>query len=401
MRLTSAPIAHSSDQGPPTLMPPLLFKILAGLTLFLGGLAILGTALSVMNYEVWWVRAWDFPRYQLCILALVSLLGIVLLFRRTWSKKKWPWVFAALLLCTAMFQAYRIFPYTPIADTMSKSTQHPVADAQFSLMVANVLLDNTVRQPVLDLVREVEPDLVLFLETDQAWIDHLDQLTPAYPHRVAIPQDNTYGMVLYSKLPLRDTVVRFLVQDDVPSIRTEVRLKNGSHIRFYGLHPRPPSPQESDSSLPRDAELVLVAKEIRNHSSLPTVVAGDMNDVAWSDTTQLFVKLSETLDPRIGRGLFNTFHVDIPPLRVPLDHVFHTTDFTVVDMKRLRDVASDHYPMFLRLNLEPSKGYGEEERLKLDEEDVDEAQEKLDDAEESSKAGELETQKEVDAMPKH
>jgi endonuclease/exonuclease/phosphatase (EEP) superfamily protein YafD len=52
---------------------------------------------------------------------------------------------------------------------------------------------------------------------------------------------------------------------------------------LYGLHPEPPSPSEADSSLPRDAELVMAGREIVQ-SHRPALVAGDLNDVAWSHT---------------------------------------------------------------------------------------------------------------------
>jgi len=52
------------------------------------------------------------------------------------------------------------------------------------------------------------------------------------------------------------------------------------------------------------------AREVRTlveASTMPTVVAGDLNDVAWSHTSRLFCRLSRTIDPRIGRGFLNSF----------------------------------------------------------------------------------------------
>ena len=90
-------------------------------------------------------------------------------------------------------------------------------------------------------------------------------------------------------------------------MRTGVRLRSGEDIVLIGVHPEPPSPTEADSSLPRDAELVLLGREIANEAR-PVIVAGDLNDVAWSRTSRLFRRLSGLIDPRVGRGFYNSFH---------------------------------------------------------------------------------------------
>ncbi len=79
------------------------------------------------------------------------------------------------------------------------------------------------------------------------------------------------------------------------------------------------------------------------------IVMGDLNDVAWSRTTRLFQRISGLLDPRVGRHYINTFHADYPLLRWSLDHVFHSTDFALVDMQRLAHIGSDHFPIYVVL----------------------------------------------------
>jgi endonuclease/exonuclease/phosphatase (EEP) superfamily protein YafD len=40
--------------------------------------------------------------------------------------------------------------------------------------------------------------------------------------------------------------------------------------------------------------------------------------------------------------------------RWPLDHVFHDESFTLVRLRRLRSIGSDHFPVLAELQLEPT-----------------------------------------------
>lgn len=87
---------------------------------------------------------------------------------------------------------------------------------------------------------------------------------------------------------------------------------------------------------------------------MPFIVAGDMNDVAWSKTTSVLLRTSNLLDPRRGRGIFSTFPVQAPGLRWPLDHIFHTDEFKLVSLSILGDSGSDHFPLLVQLCHEPA-----------------------------------------------
>jgi len=195
----------------------------------------------------------------------------------------------------------------------------------------------------------VNPDVVLLVETDAWWDGRLEPLNERYPHSVRHPQENGYGLHLHSRLELIDPRVRFLIEEDVPSVKTGIRLRSGARIDFHGLHPKPPPLQDTKE---RDAELLLVGKEVRADGA-PAIVAGDLNDVAWSRTTELFREISGMLDPRIGRGLYATFNADWPLLRWPLDHVFFEESFSLIEMSVLDDIGSDHFPLFVALCHDP------------------------------------------------
>lgn len=177
--------------------------------------------------------------------------------------------------------------------------------------------------------------------------------------------------------------IRFLIDSEIPSLRSQVRLRSGTLLTLYGVHPRPPGlkrPDEKgggkvgedggekdgergDSDM-RDAELMVVAKEVKKLGNSPVIVAGDFNDVAWSRTTHLFQRVGGLLDPRVGRGFFNTFDTASRLLRYPLDHAFASGHFRLVELRRLPDIGSDHFPFLVVLDYDPSAPVENEEPKK-------------------------------------
>lgn len=257
---------------------------------------------------------------------------------------------AVSFLCCA-YHGWWILPYTRLFPEEVKSAAKTDIQRIIKIMAANVLTPNRNAKGLIELVRENAPDILVTLESDAWWQAKLDALEPDYPFTIKCPLDNLYGMHVYSKLQLTDSRVDYLVEPDVPSIHALVSLPSGQQIRVHFLHPAPPSPTENEQSLERDAELIIVAKSVAG-TDLPVIVTGDLNDVAWSETTRLFRKISGLLDPRVGRGMFNTFHANYWFIRWPLDHLFHSKHFSLSYMRRLRGFGSDHFPLLTELLLE-------------------------------------------------
>ncbi|MDZ7670296.1 MAG: endonuclease/exonuclease/phosphatase family protein [Gammaproteobacteria bacterium] len=155
-------------------------------------------------------------------------------------------------------------------------------------------------------------------------------------------------MLLHSRLEMI-TQIRFIsghIRHDM-----QVVLPSGDRVYMHFVHPDPPNPRFATETTERDAELLIVGRESEKRDK-PTIIAGDFNDVAWSYTTSLFQKASGLLDPRIGRGMYNTFNAKNPLLRWPLDHVFHSDHFKLVRMETGPAWGSDHFPIFIELSLE-------------------------------------------------
>jgi endonuclease/exonuclease/phosphatase (EEP) superfamily protein YafD len=337
-------------------------------------LAIWLSGWSLIRRDEWWFRGADFPRLQILFVGLVALAGLLFI------NAEWTSVRELLLLGVIAAVAYQlkmVLPYTPV---WKKQVLHVRQDQlnveqQISLLVANVLTPNHKYHLLLEQINRLQPDVVLTLETDQVWQEALKLIEADYPYRVAVPQDNLYGMHLYSRLPLADTEVKFILSDETPSIHATIRLRSGLSVQLYCLHPKPPSPTEAKDSTLRDAELLIVGDQIKDIDE-SCIVMGDLNDVAWSRTTRLFQRISGLLDPRVGRYFMNTFHADYPLLRWSLDHIFHSTDFGLVEMKRLPHIGSDHFPIYVVLQTGRIFEQKQQE-LEQTESDEDEAQQAI------------------------
>lgn len=309
------------------------------------GLLLIATVLPFLPVAHGLVRVCDFPRLQ--IAALAALLVALIFWLRPFGGGDWP--VALLLLLVIGVQIAHCLPFTPVWRVQSLRYDGQAGDTSvFRILAANVKMSNRQYGRMLDLVQARDPDIAIFMEVDEAWTEALAPLSERLPNIIQRPQDNAYGMALFSRLALSESEVRCLVIDEVPSIRTKVMLPDGQAFRLYALHPEPPVPYED--TLGRDGEIILVAKEIID-DPLPKIATGDLNDVAWSRTTRRFQRLAGMLDPRVGRGFYNSFDARFWFLRWPLDHLFHDARFRLVCLERLPSVGSDHFPMLFELAL--------------------------------------------------
>ncbi|KPD22917.1 MULTISPECIES: endonuclease/exonuclease/phosphatase family protein [Idiomarina] len=328
------------------------------------------TLAPLSRSQVWWIRGLDFPRLQLSVL-LAALLVVGLVVIRDWTSV--TAIALGLLIGCLVCQLWWVVPYTFFFPKEVEAVRAGSHYERLRIMTANVLTPNHNSDGLIKLVHDFTPDVLVTLESDDWWQERLDVIEKDYPCTVKVPLDNLYGMHVYSRYVLSDVNVEYLVEDDKPSIHCFIELPCGQRVKAHFVHPAPPSPSENEESEERDAELVLVARRVEPEK-YPTIVTGDLNDVAWSRTTLLFRKISSLLDPRIGRGMFNTFHAEYWFARWPLDHIFHSHHFALVSMTRLPGFGSDHFPLLTELALAPGEN-GVDDGPSPDEEDKEAADE--------------------------
>lgn len=345
----------------------------------LTSLLVIFTVLPMWRYEVWWVRGGDFPRFQLVSFALALLVAQMMTLDFSGVAS---WIMLGAVLLCIFYQGWWILPYSKFYPVEVVRTKNFDPRCKIRILSSNVLMPNRNVSALLNLVRKHNPDILVTLESDTWWQEKLDVLEPEYPYTIKCPLDNLYGMHVYSRLPLKDASIQFLVEPDIPSMHAVVVLPSNRHVRIHFLHPAPPSPTENEESTERDAELLVIGKSVAEIDE-PVIVAGDLNDVAWSATTRLFRKISGLLDPRIGRAMINTFNANYWFVRWPLDHIFHSHHFTLSFIDRLSYIGSDHFPVLVELVYDEELG-AQQEGLAADEDDQEWAEEKIEAAAEKN-----------------
>ena len=330
------------------------FYIVIGISFIL----IIASLLSLI-YDIpkWYLKVLDFPRLQLFIVSILMLILFIIL-NRKW---KLPSIlltiglFAAILIQFSFISSYLVGE--KVVPTIEASKADP--EKSIGILLSNVLITNKDASKLQEVIKNSKPDLILTMEVNDWWVDQLQNLKKEYPHVIEYPLDNAYGMALYSKFPLSDTEVKFLNHSKVPSFNTTVTLQSGESFRFYGVHPVAPFPSdkypenigENGNDAEKEIALTKVGKMVSENKGL-TIVAGDFNDVSWSNTSRLFGQNGNLKDVRIGRGLYNTFDAQSMIMRWPLDHFFVSEGISVIQFKRLSKIGSDHFPLYAQFSLE-------------------------------------------------
>lgn len=331
-----------------------LTTLLRYLLAAVGTLALLLTLLSIIpEPEAWWLKVLKFPRLQLLIVHTLVVVGLLVLGGKQHRAAHW-----LLVLGTGVgvaLQAYFILPYTVLGEKVvpdARPTEMSGSTSRLRLLIVNVLMENRKAEPLRELVQVTRPDVLLAMETDAWWIEALRPLRALYPYRVELPRANTYGLILYSRLPLENTQVKYLENPGVPSIHTGLRLPDGRLVAFHGVHPPPPVPHKylNKDGSHKEVTLLQVGKMVKQQPG-PAIVVGDFNDVSWSLTSRMFEAEGELRNVRLGRGLYSSFRATSLVMRWPLDHIFVTKQFRLARLARLSGIGSDHFPIYAELVL--------------------------------------------------
>ena len=227
----------------------------------------------------------------------------------------------------------------------SRAAQHASEPAHLRILQSNILTSNTNSPALLTLIAQEQPDVVVLQEPDERWLRELAPLTNDYPVTAALARDDNFGAAIYCKTNALTANI-FLLSDPegAPSSLARIRM-NGKSLTVVGTHTLAPYNRamwQGRNSFTR--ELAQVLRKVDG----PLVVTGDFNNTPWSAHFQAFLRDSGLQDSAQGLGPQPTWPTtNIPLMRIPLDHCFHSGDVRILAKRSGPDIGSDHLPLII------------------------------------------------------
>lgn len=193
------------------------------------------------------------------------------------------------------------------------------------------------------------PDVVFlqeFTELARQALVRSPALAARYPHRLAVPQPDPFGLAVLSRHPLSG-MQTLQPQDLLDTLRLRATVAwNGKAVHLSALHPMPPL--DAPFAQARNRALVQEAQHLAQAGD-PALMAGDLNITPWA--RGLFAVEGSM---RRANGVAPSWPNAFGWLSVlPLDHVLASSGWQVLDSRIGPDLGSDHRPVVVRLVLAP------------------------------------------------
>jgi len=271
-----------------------------------------------------------FALFAFCVLCFFAVVGLGL-------KLRWQTICHAALagLCLMYVSEY----FSRVEYT--KSPSGPVC----TIMSYNVHTQNDNRDEILKYVRQISPDVVLFMEVDTRWKKALSSLNDLYPHSQMYSQPDNFGMAIFSKLPM-DVETKFSTDWQVPMFDATIYLGD-DQLRLIGLHTLPPLRDSYWTRSRKQVEVVL--RMVRPGEK--TVLVGDINSTPNGILYREIVNSGKLKPTGWKRCLSPTWGPPMASL-LQLDHVFVSEGVQVLHDSLGPRHGSDHRPVMTTVSLE-------------------------------------------------
>ncbi|HEY9615557.1 MAG TPA: endonuclease/exonuclease/phosphatase family protein [Microcoleaceae cyanobacterium] len=307
---------------------------------------LLASVCSVTGYLGRWHQLFDLTAHfklQYCLVGVASLIFF------GWRRRsRWKWHWLILSLCCLAINLVEILPWYIPASAIASQPTTPLR-----LLLFNVKVQNQQYDRAITWVRALHPDIAVFQEVNQSWLDQLDTLQDILPYKAGDSESPRFGNVIYSSLPLHQAKSRRFAQEKFPTLSAEIRpVDDRKAVTLFATHPSPPL--KPADFVARNQQFIVMATEIQRVQQ-PVITIGDLNTTMWSPNYQDFMQRSGLRNSRLGFGLLPSWPTYLPLLRIPIDHCLVSPEITVIRTQTGQNIGSDHLPLIIDVAL-PAPG---------------------------------------------
>ncbi|HTL06662.1 MAG TPA: endonuclease/exonuclease/phosphatase family protein [Chitinophagaceae bacterium] len=342
-------------------------------------------------------RYWYIAVLGLVFPFLVVILILAVFF---WWFFRSRWAFLPLVtLFIGWWQVYALFGFHPRQSFTAEKPEASIRVMQWNVSRLDQMNPKrpggTFRQPILDHIRKMNPDIICleeFLESNNPKL--FEQNIPYFTRQLHYPYyyfardhrrfDGAYehGVIIFSRYPIVDTLrIRYAGPDSLKAAESLIHADidiQGQRIRVFATHLQSLRFVDNDYTVIRtlaqgeeDAvnkskgilkkfrlayylrskQAELVRRE-KDESPYPTITCGDFNDVPNSFTYARIKGPDKDAFLQCGFGIGRTFASLSPTLRI--DYIFAAPQIKVVQFTKNILPYSDHYPLVADIQL-PAK----------------------------------------------
>lgn len=233
-------------------------------------------------------------------------------------------------------------------------------ETNFRILNYNVNFQNTNYEATLEMVKEENPNLAIFLEVDEMWIEKLNFLKKDFPYFLRPQAVSKRGIVIYSQFPLENTSTNLNGQSNYLILSADLNV-NQTPIHLLAVHPAMPLISFQD----RNQQLNQLETYLQSFDQ-PVIVAGDFNITMWSPYYRQLINQTGLKNARQGFGILPSWPTgSVYPLltklfSIPIDHCLVSSEIEVKGTHLGTNAGSDHFPLITDISFSQVKNKGEQ-----------------------------------------
>ena len=263
--------------------------------------------------------------------------ALLLLALLAWLRE---WRYVAALLAVTLINANFVLPWYFGERPATSGTQ-------VRLLLANVLSSNDDHQALLRLIEAEQPDVLVLVEVSRPWAKSLERLDTDYPEQVVEVRDGSFGIGLFSRLPLLSAAAIDSAPLGFPTILATLHIGDES-LQLIATHPMIPLSETNYDA--RNRQLDDIATLLQPLSG-PKILVGDLNTSMWDTNYRSLENKTWLRNVRRGFGVLPTWPTFMPFAMIPIDHVLVSPEIGVQDVRIGARIGSDHLPLIVTITL--------------------------------------------------